>query len=590
MNIFYTEVDKNLQLELNARGKTGFQSRSTNAIDFMVGKVANVEITAYQGSSSISGVVINPQAILGGAQTQTGRYLPSGKNGYLADEYVVQDSIDFYTNIDVATNAASAASGFSKYDPNVIVGNAYLKSTVLQDTSRRTGPYITGVDITIGDHSMGLLNKATINFIIPNVSRDLDDIEEVWFRPGRYVSIDVVHPDSALVSKDTGGVLSEQTLPNKDRIKQLYPGWDVDAFLKQISRMNVFRFEGLITSFDFSYTADGTVEASLSLTGTSNVYTDVSMYLPSSGQKNEKNTAPGTNTENFKIQPIIKTTPSIIGEGTQTTKLELYDVISDRVDAIKRKFQEYSDATKKFTQFLLPFSIDQGYVTATDHFLLVGQQWLPKIQLDQIPEAKNEFKYATSIKNKIIQLSKYDQYIQNEELRKKRATQLGILPEELLTRLQNNTGTTTADQTVNDLEVFKQIVVELTANDLITASETKNFADDINQAQRQKDAEQKRVEQQNVKRQEFIENFNTNQTQANDSRYITLGALIHVINKYIVSNKDTTQVAEIIHSDSACFSNYYPALVSTNPNEILFLPKDPSTFNDMNSYYYSLSI
>jgi len=169
MNIFYTEVDKNLQLELNARGKTGFQSRSTNAIDFMVGKVANVEITAYQGSSSISGVVINPQAILGGAQTQTGRYLPSGKNGYLADEYVVQDSIDFYTNIDVATNAASAASGFSKYDPNVIVGNAYLKSTVLQDTSRRTGPYITGVDITIGDHSMGLLNKATINFIIPNV-------------------------------------------------------------------------------------------------------------------------------------------------------------------------------------------------------------------------------------------------------------------------------------------------------------------------------------------------------------------------------------------------------------------------------------
>ena len=32
MNIFYTEVDKNLQQELNARGKAGFQNRTTHAV------------------------------------------------------------------------------------------------------------------------------------------------------------------------------------------------------------------------------------------------------------------------------------------------------------------------------------------------------------------------------------------------------------------------------------------------------------------------------------------------------------------------------------------------------------------------------
>jgi hypothetical protein len=577
MNIFYTEVDKNLQLELNARGKTGFQSRTTKAIDFMVGKIANVEITAYQGSSSISGVAKNRQAILGGAQIQTGRYLPSGKEGYLSDEYFVKESIDFINEKNINTSQVQSTN-------NPLIGNAYLKETPIQDTSRRTGPYITALDVTIGDHSMGLLNKATVNFVIPNVARDLDDIEEVWFRPGRYVSIDIVHPESALVSRaDTGGYLTEQTLPNKDRIKELYPGWDVDKFLKEISKMNEFRFEGLITSFNFSYTADGTVEATISLTGTSNVYTDVSMYLPGN-QKNDKKTAPGTNTENFKIQPIIKTIPSIVGEGSQTTKLELYDVIYERMDALKRKFQDYSDATKKFTQFLLPFTLDQNYVNATDHFFLIGQQWLPKIESSQIPEAKNEFKYTGPIKSKIIQLTKYDDYKNDLTLRTKRATELGITPEELFNRLQANTGTLTADASVNDLLIFKTIVLQLNSNNLISAREFSSFGADINRAEKAKEAEEKRVSQANAKRSDFINNFNDKLVQANENRYITLGALIHVINKYIIANKNTTEVAEIIHSDSACFSNYYPSLVSTDPDQVLFLPKDPAVLFDMNCY------
>jgi len=70
-NIFYTEVDKNLQEELNARGRAGFSDRSTKSLNFMLGKVANVQLTAYDGNDSKSPI---PQqyGVLGGLQLQTG--------------------------------------------------------------------------------------------------------------------------------------------------------------------------------------------------------------------------------------------------------------------------------------------------------------------------------------------------------------------------------------------------------------------------------------------------------------------------------------------------------------------------------------
>ena len=59
------------------------------------------------------------------------------------------------------------------------------------DRSRRVGPYLTGVDVQIGDHSMGLLNKATLQFSVPNPYRDLDAVENTWFRPGRFIQIEI---------------------------------------------------------------------------------------------------------------------------------------------------------------------------------------------------------------------------------------------------------------------------------------------------------------------------------------------------------------------------------------------------------------
>ena len=44
--------------------------------------------------------------------------------------------------------------------------------------------------------------------------------------------------------------------------------------------MNEVYFAGIIASFTFSYQTDGTVEATIQMKGTSNVYTDVTLLLP----------------------------------------------------------------------------------------------------------------------------------------------------------------------------------------------------------------------------------------------------------------------------------------------------------------------
>ena len=46
-DIFYSQVDANLQLELNARGKAGFSSKTNKDLQFMLEKIANVYITPY---------------------------------------------------------------------------------------------------------------------------------------------------------------------------------------------------------------------------------------------------------------------------------------------------------------------------------------------------------------------------------------------------------------------------------------------------------------------------------------------------------------------------------------------------------------
>ena len=347
MNIFYTEVDANLRQELNARGRSGFYDRSEAALNFMLGKIANAQVTAYTGNNSATAIV----GTLGGIQVQTGRYLPSGPNGYLSDRQVNQQEIDFYTERDI---------NLDPKNPDIILGNAYVREKSILDTSRRTGPYLTDVSINIGDHSMGLLNKATVKFIIPNPLVDLDHVEQIWFRPGRYASIDIEHPESAIVSRrNTDGLLTPKVLPNKDKIKELYPNWDVEEFEKKISRMNAVSFEGLITSFDFQYTNDGTIEASISLTGTSNVYTDVSMFI-----KTEETT------------DKTKQTPASPDDVKAAARPEFYQILYNQIEEVKKDFESKVPGLEKQATYMLPFTIKGANNPAnTDRFILIGEPY-----------------------------------------------------------------------------------------------------------------------------------------------------------------------------------------------------------------------
>jgi hypothetical protein len=239
----------------------------------MVGKIANVEISAFAGENAQTPIL----QTLGGFNVRQGRYLPSGPAGYLNETPYLQKSIEY-----------------SEKDQS-----AFTRTDKLTDASYRTGPFITTTTITIGDHSMGLLNKAVVNITIPNPLRDLDEIETTWFRPGRYARITIMHPDSAVITSNDNkmypkaiGLLDDKTIPNREKLKEFYPYLTQDSkaledFETKLRKMNHVMFEGVITSFDFSYTKDGTIEASISLTGTSNIYTDISMFMPTPANSKE---------------------------------------------------------------------------------------------------------------------------------------------------------------------------------------------------------------------------------------------------------------------------------------------------------------
>ena len=95
MGFLYSSVYPNVKKEILARSYAGKLNRTTEAIDYMVGKVANVEAIAY-GDKGYDGEI---KHVLGGNTVRTntysttdkqgqvkefeGHFLPSGKLGYL---------------------------------------------------------------------------------------------------------------------------------------------------------------------------------------------------------------------------------------------------------------------------------------------------------------------------------------------------------------------------------------------------------------------------------------------------------------------------------------------------------------------------
>jgi hypothetical protein len=257
-DIFYSQVDTNLQLELLARAAAGKGNRRTEHINYMVSKIANVAITPYDvtyvtGSSDSKDEFVFtktplPYAILGGAGVRQGEYLPTGEHGFVTDRiYSIKDIND---KTDQRTN-----------------------------TSKRIPPYLTGLEVSIGDDSMGMMQTATANVTIPNPGRDLDYFESVYLRPGRNVKILIEHPNTAILTKsETEGYLTSESIASTEQLETLFPGITAEQ-IKKYRKMNAFEFDGVIISFTLDYQTDASVAASLTMRGTTQVYTDLSMAM-----------------------------------------------------------------------------------------------------------------------------------------------------------------------------------------------------------------------------------------------------------------------------------------------------------------------
>lgn len=369
-NIFYSQVDPNLQAELNARGLSGF-TRSTKDLQYMLEKVANVQLTAYSGSTySDKAIVTSEHGILGGANVRTDRYLPTGPTGYLSETAYAEPSFITLTS-----------------------GKAILSPGAGQlDRSARIAPYITSLDVQIGDHSMGLLNKATVAISIPNPQRDLDGIEEVWFRPGRNVKIEIANDVGSVI---TEGLLASSAIPNSEKLQELYEPSDLDMLTTDLRRMNEFSFYGLITSFEFSYQSNGTVDATISLTGTSNVYTDVSMWIktPTTAEKE------AAEKEEKKIdilgvavggpQTITTPAPGTTDNATTSANTEFYTKLTAWVGRAEVARILESTSTIIDKSAIVPLT---NYDKSTDRFLLYGESYPQTVDTSTIKsyEQQNE--------------------------------------------------------------------------------------------------------------------------------------------------------------------------------------------------------
>jgi hypothetical protein len=124
---------------------------------------------------------------------------------------------------------------------------------------------------------MGLLNRATINIVIPFPERDLEFFESVFMRPGRNVTVTLAHPDDAVITRNEEGGLSltDDTFPSYDAIAKLHPYITQEEY-SQSKKLNEFKFNGLVTSYNLDYQEDASIQVTLQLTGTSNSYTDIS--------------------------------------------------------------------------------------------------------------------------------------------------------------------------------------------------------------------------------------------------------------------------------------------------------------------------
>jgi len=235
-NIFYSNVDDNLRAELIERAQAG-RNRSTEYVNFMVNKIANIELIAYRNQEHAIDEPTKYLSKLGGNTTRGLDYTP---HGYLNPQ----------RDYKVTGNGQSSE--------NSGPGSRY--------NSFRVGPYIKSTNVSTSDGQMGIMQTAQVDISIPDPVRDLDYVESIFMRPGRAVTLKIQYPESAVI---TGKKLKPSLIQPAVQSSKITENLD----------MNTAIYNMLVISFTMSYQTNGTVNVTLHLRGVSSVYTDVTCLI-----------------------------------------------------------------------------------------------------------------------------------------------------------------------------------------------------------------------------------------------------------------------------------------------------------------------
>jgi hypothetical protein len=257
-DIFYSQVEPQVADELQARAAAGKNRRSDKELQFILGKVANISIEAYEQDFLLSSNRSDQQpmanGVIGGRTVTNSSFLPTGPNGYL------------------------------------------------NNVSRRIPPVITAGSISISDASLGALNEATVNILVSDIN-GFEDFEQVFLRPGRNIIMRLEHPESALLTENA--VI---------QVKQPKRQPDTEASSSALSydtepqKLNQVKFEGLITTFNTTWNADATITVTLNIRGRTSTFADIHLSQFSNASENEQKQTTEFTTSKFKLYESGSTT------------------------------------------------------------------------------------------------------------------------------------------------------------------------------------------------------------------------------------------------------------------------------------------
>lgn len=248
--LFYSQVNTAVQQELVARGTVRTKDNSTAALDFMLGKIANVQLDAYESQPTIDSKPIAGFGTLGGSTVLNGSYRPTNPDGFLNDQ----------------------------------VRPAF-----------RIPPFITDISVSVNDQSKMMINKANITIKILDATTDLDEMERIYCAPGRFIRLQIAYPDSAVLSGKTLADSTNTLFPSSQELKKIFPG----VSLENLKKLNEYYFSGRISTFSFSYAEDGSIDLSIEAIGTTNTYLDVNATIASATGTIETGKRPTNQIENL---------------------------------------------------------------------------------------------------------------------------------------------------------------------------------------------------------------------------------------------------------------------------------------------------